>query len=236
MALGSNLPPLLAAGSPSQITVTIDDDDSPTAPRERPFPLPIMRGDGALTLNWHMRPDHSPYTGYDVEYKVEGTGTPTTGWSDAGHTGTERRHVITGLTNGTTYETRIRARTDGGAGPWSRTVAQGQSADTVEGTPVAPPAAPTGLSVSPGRGYLAASWTAPSGEVTAYHLRFRETGSSTWWKWRSSRNDAWVSIYKTSATILSSKLTEGVAHDVQVRAFIEDSVGPWSATAQGTPE
>ncbi len=229
VALGSNLPPLLSAGSPSSTIASIEDDDDVVAPKQAPFQLPLRRGDSSLTVIWGYREDHSPYTSVDIEYRVKGT----TSWTSI-NTGPEldedprsnprASHTITGLTNGTTYQVRVRARNSEGAGPWSRGVE--------EAAPAAPPAAPTGLAAETQYRSLIISWTAPSNDVTSYHLRYKESSSSTWLQRNMPGTDEWRDIYGTQHRV--SGLTSGTAYDVQVRARIDDSTGAWSATATGT--
>ena len=229
VALGSNLPPLVSAGTPSSAIASIEDDDDVVAPKQAPFQLPLRRGNSSLTVIWGYREDHSPYTSVDIEYRVKGT----TSWTSI-NTGPEldedprsnprASHTITGLTNGTTYQVRVRARNSEGAGPWSRGVE--------EAAPAAPPAAPTGLAAETNYRSLIISWTAPSNDVTSYHLRYKESSSSTWLQRNMPGTDEWRDIYGTQHRL--TKLTSGTAYDVQVRARIDDSTGAWSATATGT--
>ena len=221
IALGSNLPDLITPGTgaarPTSMRVTISDDDSGSggsdaAPQQQPRPR-VERGNASLEVTWFINPGPS-YTGFDVEYRAKGT----TNWMDAAHSGTAHRHTISGLTNGTTYQVRVRAKINGNAGPWSDPVA--------EGTPMAPPAAPVGLTVFPGdavRGTLDVSWGAPSDDVTAYRVEGREAGSQNWRLWRVPET--------TSFTAYGLK--EGTTYNVRVRALIDDITGPW-ATASGT--
>ena len=124
---------------------------------------------------------------------------------------------------------RVRARNAAGTGLWSHRIE--------EGTPVAPPAAPTITSVEPptrrGSGTkLAVTWNAPSTAVTAYHLRWREQGTSAWQRRGSLDGDNWLANYRTGGQI--SGLSPGTTYQVQVRALIGNSTSPWSATATGT--
>ena len=233
VALGSNLPSLIKAGTPSSATIAIDDDDdaaTTAAPRQRAWPEPLRRGDSSLKVTWFIKEDHSPYTSFDVEYREKGTTSWTSVSASATLENNRGNHTITGLSNGTTYQVRVRARNPAGTGPWPR--------DLEEGTPIAPPNAPTGVTVQPAAEYgflqLDASWTAPSSDVTSYHLRYRKSGETTWKKWFRPNDDVWWHIYDTSATIRG--LTSGTTYEVQVRALIDDSVGAWSATATGTTE
>ena len=226
VALGS-LPVLITAGPPSSATITIDDDDddaAATVPGERPWPYPLRRGDASLKVTWFIKDEASPYTGFDVEYREKGTTSWTSVTSSAQLDDGEGSHTITGLTNGTTYEVRVRARNSAGAGPWSTR--------SREAAPAAPPAAPTGLSSSTEyASSLTVSWTAPSTDVTSYNLRYRESGASDWLRY--STQSSWRDIY--GASVVLAGLTSETTYEVQVRALIDDSVGAWSATHQGTP-
>ena len=93
-------------------------------------------GNGSLTVTWFIRDDHSPYGGFDVQYREEGT----TSWANAGHSGPNLSHTVSSLTNGTKYEVQAQATNSAGAGPWP---------GIEEGTPVGPPAAPTNVTVGP---------------------------------------------------------------------------------------
>ena len=89
----------------------------------------VDEGDTTLTVAWGKPAtgltagEGSAVTAYDLEYKESTAGS----WTDAAHTGLARFKTITGLTNGATYDLRVRARTEGSvAGEWS---------DTAQGTP-----------------------------------------------------------------------------------------------------
>ena len=100
-----------------------------------PADLQANAGDGELRLTW-LAPS-AAVTGYDVQYKTRdapgreaGTpGDPSTGWVDAGHSGTETSHTISGLQNSLRYFIRVRAVDASGNGAWS----------TTGGAPTAPP-------------------------------------------------------------------------------------------------
>ena len=234
VALGSNLPGLVTAGTPSSTIVSIEDDEDVVAPKQAPWLYMARRGNASLTAYWNYREDHSDYASIDVQYRVKGTSWADTNIVSAspdlddGRRGSPMAsHTITGLTNGTTYEVRVRARNSEGTGPWSRQVR--------EGTPVAPPGAPTGVvATAQYAGSLTISWTAPSNDVTSYHLRYRESGTSDWLKYGVPGRDEWKDVPGTS--VLVSSLTREATYDVQVRALIDDSTGAWSATAQGTTQ
>ena len=113
---------------------------TPQAPPAAPTGLSARPGAARLDLSWTV--PSGQVTGYDVQYKTaaaaDETATtaddPSTGWVDAGHTGTTAAQAITGLTGGTAYQVRVRAKNNGGPSAWS--------APPVEGTPQAPAPAP----------------------------------------------------------------------------------------------
>ena len=220
VALGSNLPAGITGGSSRAVVVTIEDDERATSPRQQPVPR-VKRGDRSLEVTWAIKDDHSPYTGFDVEWRRK----EATEWHDAGHTGTERSHTLEGMANGITYQIRVRAKTEGGTGPWSSRMA--------EGAPVAPPSAPTGFTITAGiNNSLDISWTAPSGGVTGYHLEYRKQGATAWQKRNTIGTDQYSEFNSTSITL--RKLDGATTYEVRVRALIELSVGDWSDSAQGT--
>ena len=107
----------------------------------------------------------------------------------------------------------------------------------------APPAAPSGLSLTAGSGKLSASWTKPAGPVTGYQLRHKTTSAANQAaSTPGNPSTGWVtstaSITTTSAEITG--LTNGTAYHVQVRATdgqtqTGNGYGAWSASQSGTP-
>ena len=111
----------LVSGSNVALSLTVQ----PAAPTG----LNVTPGDARLDLNWTA--PSGTVTGYDVHYTSAAAdivaddaaasgADPATAWVDAEHTGTTTRQAITGLTNGTPYRVRVRAKNAAGPGAWAR--------------------------------------------------------------------------------------------------------------------
>ena len=88
-------------------------------------------GDGQLGVSWNAPADNgSPISDYDVNYREGSSG----GWSDHPHTGTSTSTTITSLTNGQSYQVRVRAVNAIGNSAWSGS----SSAEPVGGTTTTP--------------------------------------------------------------------------------------------------
>ncbi|MXV78934.1 hypothetical protein F4001_11315, partial [Candidatus Poribacteria bacterium] len=97
---------------------------TPSAPQNLTAPV----GDGEVSLDWE--PPNSNGGLKITEYKYSYRESSSDSWDTEGSAGTEQEKTITGLTNGTEYEFRVRAKNRMGLGPWS---------DTLSATPQPPP-------------------------------------------------------------------------------------------------
>ena len=80
-------------------------------------------------------------------------------WTSISDSATTTSHTVTGLTNNVTHTFKVRAVNPSGAGP----------ASTGTATPMPVPAAPSGLSATPGDGRVTLSWTDPGdASITKY--------------------------------------------------------------------
>ena len=113
------LPVGVTAGTTSTSTVRIRDDCGvPTATVPGTVSQPaVTAGDELLNVNWVAPPNGgSAITGYRVQHRRT-----TASWSGSGASvgGGSTVTDVTGLTNGVTYEVRVRACNSVGCGDWS---------------------------------------------------------------------------------------------------------------------
>ena len=139
-------------------------------------------GNASLAVSWTAPADHgSAITDYDVQYRAC-TDTVRTcpdaddtwgAWTTVSHTGTAVFAAITGLTNGTAHQVRVRAVNARGNGAWSAAV----------GLQPGAPSAPGAPTVAADASSVTVSWTAPASNgsaITDYDVRWQRAGTSAW--------------------------------------------------------
>ena len=218
----------------------------PAAVPNAPGVPTLTPDDRQLRVNW-LQPteDHdSAIEHYEVAYRAC-TATdktckesPTWGnWRLHGDFGPSLYRIITGLTNGTAYQVRVRAENENGWGPWTATPEMG--------TPRGAPAAPTTPRVTSGNEQLTVNWIVPrhnGSTIIGYEVQYRActetdadeavltcTSNPTWDSWKPDPSPG----LSTSFTI--DNLDNGTAYQVRVRATAVNSESPWSSAAMGTP-
>ena len=87
----------------------------PLGPDAPPPPEVAAASATSLTATWTAPEDADDIVDYDVQYRADGA--PT--YIDWEHAGTATRSAISGLVEDTTYQVRVRAGNDMGAGDWS---------------------------------------------------------------------------------------------------------------------
>ena len=131
--------------------------DLPGAPED----LAVSPQDGALSFNWKEPGDTGGVPILSYEYEV----TPVSGGSPEKGTSTNESAYQGSLTNGTTYNVRVRAQTENGFGPWSAEVpGTPEGSFDVTATPDFAPGYDVGLTASWGTVSGASSY-----RVTHYH-------------------------------------------------------------------
>ncbi len=175
---------------------------------------------GQVKLTWTAPADNgAAITDYVIESSLDGTTWTTV--NDGVSTATT--YTVSGLTNGTRYSFRVAAKNGVGLGPWSQ---------VVEATPVAVPAAPSGLTaVAPitGLGTQARlSWNAAADNgtpITDYVIQSSVDGT-TW----TTVNDG----VSTATTYTVNGLINALRYSFRVAAKNAVGVGPSSPAVRPT--
>ena len=196
------------------ISGTLNAPDAPAAPTN-------VAANGTLDWSWACPSDGgAAVTSFDLQWRISGgsfatvTGLPTA------------RYLLTGLTNGSTYEARVRATNSQGTSGYG---------STGDGTPVAAlPGGGTSFALradtGDASGEVDLDWLAPDDNgapITQYRYQWK-SGGQNYSGGRSGTTTA------TSVTVTS--LTDGTEHDFRVRATNSVGNGPNSAEASATPE
>ena len=188
----------------------------------------LVSGSSSLWAKWDAPANNgSSITGYKLRYCGGDTADcgsdDSTDWTERSTSSTS--YTISGLTNGTQYQVKVRARNAIGDSDWSY--------DTY-GTPGAP-AAPSTPSLTEGDSQLTVTWSAPNNRgdtIIAYGVEYCNSTDNTCTT-ASDWNDS--SPYDTSTTTTVSSLTNGKTYKVRVRAQNSRGWGGWSSTASATP-
>ncbi len=194
----------------------------PAAPAA-PTGFTIDTGDTEITLKW-TDPGNDAITKYQYRQGTGPLGSITwADWTDIPASDEDTtEHKVTGLTNDTRYYFEVRAV----AG-----TVNGTATASTAITPVAKPAAPTGLSATGGATEVTLSWTNPNNAtITGYEYRQRTSGSSTWGEWTAIASSGATT---TSHTVTG--LTNYTGYDFQLRAVGLSGDGAASTTESAIP-
>ena len=153
-------------------------------------------GDGAVTLSW-TNPGGDTIASHEVS--TDG-GTTFSDIPNSAHGQTNATgYTVTGLTNGTEYTFKLRARNNSGEG----------AASTATATPRAPPDAPDGLSATAGDGQVTLSWT-NWGDNTIWKYQVSTDGGSNY---TDINGSSW-----TTTTHTVTGLSNGTQYTLALRA------------------
>ena len=184
--------------------------ENPQSQMGRISGLTAKAGDKKVDLAWNAARN---VTGYIVAYGVSaGSLTQTVEVNNS-------RASISGLENLTEYFFQVTAV----SGDW-----RGEPSQVVSATPepASVPGAPSNIRVESGDQVLRLSW-GKAKDASFYQVFFREAGTQAFTRFGGN-------LSSTSAVITG--LTNGTTYEVAVKAGNGMGVGPYSATAQGTPE
>ncbi len=184
-----------------------------------------ISGSGQVRLSWGNLGD-TAVTGYQIKQWTGNTEPNPGSWTNVpGSDASTTSHVVTSLTNGTTYSFRIRAMVSATPGPAS---------DAASATPAAPPVKPGGITTAVGNGQVRLSWSDPkNAAITGYQVKY----------WFMGYGDTrlvtdWSDIPGSDASTTSHVvrlLINNVRHSFQIRAMVGTTPGPASDAVSATP-
>ena len=222
-------PPPFRTPTPTP-TPTPKPDPNPAAPAAASG-LKLAAGDGQIAVSWTASTT-APEAGFG--YRLQWKPADKT-WDDPAARSVNLAHgsnlatsrTITGLVNGSAYDVRVAAYSSGGVSRWAAAAA----------TPTAPepPAAASGLLLSPGDKQIAVSWSASATTPEAgfgYRVQWKLT-TQAWGDAAVQSTDLdHGSDLATSHTITG--LVNGSAYSVRVAAFNANGLSTW-ITGTATP-
>ena len=189
-----------------------------------PSSVRAARGNGAATVTW-VAPSvtgGSDILGYTVQKRSYSSSTKAwTTWTSATTAVASARSVtITGLTNGTSYQFQVLARTSVGTSAASSAAAA---------VPASVASAPSSVKVSRGDAKAVVTWAAPSSTggsaILGFTVQKRGYSSSkkTWTSWATATTTA-----ATTRSVTISGLTNGTSYEFRVLA--RNTVGSGAAS------
>ena len=195
-------------------------------PPPKPTGLTATAGDRQVTLSWDLPTNTASIDSWEYGFKLAGgqtnynwyaiPGSSKYSWyAIPGSSSSTTSYIVTGLTNGSTYRFKIRAKNAVGVGPPS---------NSASATPATVPDAVGSLSATAGDREVVLTWTAPADDggssITGYEYQYSPGGSG------------WTAV--SDATVTVSGLTNGTQYTFEVRAV--NGVGEGTASsASATP-
>jgi titin len=222
MRNGATAPSLAGSICYAASALTTAASSGGVMPADVPTGLLATPGVTVMSLAW-TAPSFtggSTVTDYTVQYR---TAAGPGAWATFAHAAsTTPAAVVTGLTNGTSYDFQVAAVNAGGTGSYST---------TVTASPNVAPAAPTALAGTAGDGQVALTWTAPIGNggtpITDYTVQYRTSPAGSWATFADGTS--------TTASATVTGLTNTTAYDFQVAAANAAGTGAYSGTVAATP-
>ena len=199
-------------------TASEADDATPVGAPGATNAPDLTPGDKQLGVSWSEPADTGgrAITDYDVEYRSGNSGD----WTSHPHDGTTTSATIAGLSNGQSYQVRVRAVNDKGDGGWS---------DAASAAPVPVPAQPV-VTAAAGDGQVTLTWTDLSDTtITKWEYRYKVKTASVEGSWTEFSTSASATTYTVPS------LTNGTEYTFQVRASNASGAGTASEADDATP-
>ncbi|MDR0417189.1 MAG: fibronectin type III domain-containing protein, partial [Propionibacteriaceae bacterium] len=198
-------------------TPTAGAGKAPGAPAD----LTATPGNTEVGLKW-TAPDGngSPVTSYVMAYKPSAS----SAWTLVDAPADLTMATVRDLVNGTSYDFKVAAVNAVAVGPWSAVKSATPSADLAK-----TPAAPTGLTATPGDSVVGLAWTAPADNgsaIVSYVVFYRAVGDPLW---RSIVTDSQAVV----ATVTG--LVNGTVYEFKVAAVNGIGLGFESSPVQAKP-
>ena len=197
-----------SASAPSNPAMPVAAPSAPTA-------LVATVGSSSAFLTWGAAASNGlTLTDYEVQYSTD-SGTSWTTFVDGVSVTTAAN--ISGLTNGTSYNFRVRGINSLGGGTWS--------APSSTTTPATVPGTPSAISFSATNSQATISFTAPSsGGATISKYQYSINGGSSW-----------INLSGTTSPLTIAGLTNGVTYSVMLRAVNSQGGGAPTTAVNVTP-
>ena len=204
-------------------TASQPESATPVTTPGAPSVTALTAGNGQLTVTF-AAPGNNGGTAI-TDYKVDYKATAASSWITFSHvvSASTLTYVITGLTNGASYDVRVSAL---------NAVGLGTASDSASGTPVTTPGAPNIAAVVAGNGQLTATFAAPDSDggtaITDYRVEYKRSSAGSWSTLNHSASAA-------TLTYTINGLTNGTSYDVRVSAVNAVGTGSASAKSSATP-
>ena len=195
-------------------------------PPVKPIFSRVLKGNGEALLTWSAALDNTVVID-KYQYRQSEDGVTWSDWEDIPESETSTsttliyplRHLVTGLTNGTTYHFQVRAVNRGG---------ESDASNSKTVTPAAVPHIPSNFVVKVGNGQVTFTWDNPNdATITRYRYGIRTD------RWRGPINIPGSDATTTSYTLFG--LSNGVQHTFTLRAVNSVGTSPPTQRVYATP-
>ena len=191
------------------------DEVIPGTIPDAPTGLTAEPGDGQVRLQWTapISDGGNTITGYEYQQKTSSTPFGS-GINISGSNANTTEHMVTGLTNGTNYTFRVRAKNPMG---------EGLPSNEASATPVTVPSVPQNFTLTPGNGQVRLEWTVPASDGGSTILRYEyrhKAGTDSFITWTTVPSS---NINTTQYTVTG--VINGTLYTFEIRAATATTKG-----------